>query len=392
MKRRTPALALAALALVLTSAGAGQAAAIPSPSASKAPSPSATPTSSATPSAKGTPAPKATPTPSDGTLQILTYRGYAEYGGTSPKVNWVGTFEKETGCRIARLDQVQNREEMEKQLEQRSYDVISAGPDLAGKLIAGKQVSPINQAKVAGYADLSAPLRELTTVGGKVYGVPFLWGVHEYLYDADRIKKPSLEQVFTSPKSALQDDPLTIADAALAWKTSGSPYELTAAELERVMTTLEGQPGRTYWGSPVDVVKGFATGRLDYAQATPYLRLVLRAAGKPVKAIKTARTTGWVDSWMLGAGGNQECAYRWLAWTASAETQRAAASWNGLAPAGEKACKEEAKLVCAAYGAGKGAKPARIEFAVRPPGDCRPPEGECTDYATWRKRWLELVK
>ncbi|MBB5080655.1 extracellular solute-binding protein [Nonomuraea endophytica] len=373
MNRRAPALALAALAVVVSSAGAAQ----------------ATPTPKPTPAtAKPTP----TPTQSDGTLQILTYRGYAEYGGTSPKVNWTGTFEKATGCRIARLDQVQTPAEMATRLKERAYDVVSAGPGLAGSLIADKQVLPIELAKVDGYTEVAKPLRDLTTSGGKVYGVPYLWGSHEFLYDASRIKAPGMEQVFASPKAALKNDPLTIADAALAAGKSGSPYSLTAAELGKAVEMLGRQDERVYWDDPLDVVTGFATGRLDFAQATPYLRLLLQTAGKPVKTVPSARTTGWVDSWMLGASGaNLDCAYRWLSWTASADTQRAAAAWVGLAPANDEACKGKARRVCEAYGVGKKSRFDRIDFAVRPPGDCRPQERECTEYDTWEDRWTDLV-
>ncbi|MFI6293987.1 extracellular solute-binding protein [Nonomuraea sp. NPDC050790] len=373
MNRRTPVLALAVmLATVVSPAGAVHA----------SPTPKPTPAT-----AKPTP----TPTQSDGTLQILTYRGYAEYGGTSPKVNWTGTFEKATGCRIARLDQVQTPEEMSDRLRDRPYDVVSAGPELAGRLIADKQALPIELAKVDGYAELSKPLRDLTTSGGKVYGVPYLWGSHEFLYDASRIKAPGMDQVFASAKAALKDDPLTIADAALAAKKSGSPYELTESELDKAMEMLGRQDDRDYWGDPLDVVTGFATGRLDFAQATPYLRLLLQTAGKPVKTVPSARTTGWVDSWMLGSGANLDCAYRWLSWTASAEAQRAAAAWVGLAPANDKACKGKARRVCEAYGVGKESRIDRIDFAVSPPGDCRAEDRECTDYDAWEDRWSDLV-
>lgn len=338
------------------------------------------------------PTPTPTPTQSDGTLQILTYRGYAEYGGTSPKINWTGSFEKQTGCRIARLDQVQTPEELAAKAAERSYDVISAGPDLAGSLIADKRVQPIELAKVDGYGELTKRFRDMTTQGGKVYGVPYLWGSTEFVYDSTKVKKATLGKAFGSPRAALKDSPLTIADAALAATGAANPYEITKPQLGEAMALLEKQRSRTYWQNPLDLVKGFATGNLDYAQATPYLRLLLQTAGKPIKAIKTNRTTGWVDSWMLGANvPNLDCAYRWLTWTADPETQRDAAAWVGLAPANPKACKGKAERICDVYGAQKPEKLDRVTFAVRPPGDCRPQDRECTDYATWTKRWQTLV-
>lgn len=344
-----------------------------------------------------TPTPKPTPTPtatqSDGTLQILTYRGYAEYGGVSPKANWVGSFEKETGCRIAKLETVRTADEMADRVAKGPYDVISAGPALAADLVARKQVQPIDPAKVAGYDDLDERFRDMAEVSGKVYGVPYLWGYHEFVYDAAKVKGTSLDEAFASDRVALRDSPLTIADAALADTTVEDPYELSDAQLDRAVTLLEQHKGRTYWKKPIDLVKGFATGSLDYAQATPYYRMLLQKAGKPVKTLRTTSATGWLDSWMLGANlPDTTCAYRWLTWMTAPGAQRDAAAWVGLAPANDKACKGRAKPICDVYGASDAKRLDRVAFAVRPPGDCRGGDGECTDYAAWTARWRKLAQ
>ncbi|SEF53699.1 putative spermidine/putrescine transport system substrate-binding protein [Nonomuraea solani] len=344
------------------------------------------------PSPTPTPTPSPTVTQSDGTLQILTYRGYAEYGGTSPKVNWVGSFEKETGCRIARLDVVQSAEEMADRADDRPYDVISAGPVLAGDLIERKQAQPIDPAKVTGFEDIDERFRDLMTVSGKVYGVPYLWAYDEFLYASDRVKGGGLEQVFASDRTALRDSAMTIADAAMAGGAK-EPYELDTTDFGKAMALLERTKDRTYWSSPIDLVTGFATGKLDYAQATPYYRLLLQRAGNPVKTIATDRTTGWVDSWMLGAGvTDTTCAYRWLNWMTASGAQRDAAAWAGMAPANGKACKGRARLMCELYGAGDDKRLDRVLFAVRPPDGCRAEDGECTDYRlVWTDRWGKLT-
>ncbi|MGW0810061.1 extracellular solute-binding protein [Nonomuraea sp. NPDC002799] len=374
-RRRRHALALAASALVAGLGATG-----------------ATPTPSPTPTPVATPTPTPSATQSDGTLQILTYRGYAELGGTSSKVNWVGSFEKETGCRIARLDTVQTAQEMAVRVKERAYDVVSAGPVLAGELIAAKQVQAIDPAKVSDYKDVDERFRDMVTVSGKVYGVPYLWGYHEFVYDSSKVKG-DLKQAFSSGRVALRDNPLTIADAALAEGSAEDPFELTKGQLDRAVALLEQTKERTYWSNPVDLVMGFATGTLDYAQATPYYRMLLQKAGKPVKSVATPKTTGWVDSWMLGANvPDTTCAYRWLNWMSGPDAQRDAAAWAGLAPANDKACKGRAKTMCEAYGAGKGKKLDRVAFAVRPPGGCRAEDGECTDYAAWSERWRQLAE
>lgn len=369
-RRRTHALALVATALVT---GMGTPTPSPTPTTSPSPSPSAT--------------------QSDGTLQILTYRGYAEYGGVSPKVNWVGTFEKETGCRIARLDTVQTAEEMAARVTQRSYDVISAGPALAGALIADKLVQPVEPAKVSDYKDLTERFRAMTTVSGKAYGVPYLWGYHEFVRGPATTGSAGPDDVFASGRTALKDSPLTIADAALAEGSAKKPYELSEAALDKAMALLESGKDRTYWQNPIDLVKGFATGALDYAQVTPYLRVLLQKSGLPVETVATRTTTGWVDSWMLGANiPDTACAYRWLNWVTAANAQRDAAAWAGMAPANPKACKGRARAMCETYGVGDAKRIDRVQFAVRPPGGCAGEDGECTDYAAWADRWRELAE
>lgn len=380
-RRRAYALALVASALI-----AGMGAATPTPKPS--PIPTSTPTASPTP----TPTPTPTATQSDGTLQILTYRGYAEYGGVSPKVNWVGSFEKETGCRIAKLDTVQTAAEMAALIQKRPYDLVSAGPALAGDLIEAKQVQPIDPAKVSGYEDIDERFRDMMTVSGKVYGVPYLWGYHEFIYDPAKVKG-DLKEAFSSDRVALRDSPLTIADAALVAGETDEPFELSKDRFDQAMALLEGTKGRTYWTDPIDLIKGFATGSLDYAQATPYYRALLQKAGKPVKVVQTRETTGWVDSWMLGANvPDTTCAYRWLNWMTAPDAQRDAAAWVGLAPANDKACKGRAKQICEIYEVGKPKRIDRVAFAVRPPGGCGAQDGECPNYAAWIERWGKLAK
>ncbi|SDM44502.1 putative spermidine/putrescine transport system substrate-binding protein [Nonomuraea jiangxiensis] len=338
-----------------------------------------------------TPTPSPSATQSDGTLRILTYRGYAEYGGISSRVNWVGSFEKETGCRIAKLDTVETAADMA-ELAKQPYDVISAGPVLAAELIAAKQVQPLDPAKIAGYDDIDERFRDMSKVSGRVYGVPYLWASHEFLYDSTRVKG-SLRQAFETDRAALEDSPLTIADAAMAAGSLDDPFELTESRLDDTIALLKAHKHRSYWRSPIDLVKGFATGALDYAQATPYYRLLLKEAGLPVKAVRTAETTGWVDSWMLGAHlPDTTCAYRWLDWVTAPDAQRDAAAWVGMAPANGKACKGRARVMCETYGVGDDKRLDRIAFAVRPPGDCRAEDGECTDYAAWAERWSTLAQ
>jgi putative spermidine/putrescine transport system substrate-binding protein len=385
------------------------------------------PTLTGSPSA----APAATPSPSptalgkgEGGVSVLAFRGYVEYGGSDPKVNWVSPFEKRTGCRVS-LTSVQTTQEMEDQFAKHPYDVVSASPELAGQLVAERKVAPLTTSLIPSYDEIPAWLRGLPAVesGGQVYGVPYLWGFHQLLYAPAKIPvktpatptpKPTVKPtgknaVEAAPKDwgalfdgrgpvMLRDDPLTIADAALALQGKlrpKNPYQLTPQQLDAAVALLtQHKDGdRAYWQEPLEVVEGFAGGRLRLAQALPYHLDVLRRAGTPVQAVPVSRTTGWADSWMISSDTHRpNCSYQWIDYMSSRTPQKQAAAWAGLAPANPGACTGRARRMCDAYGVNDSASIARIAFAIRPAKDCGGSDGECTDYTEWGKRWRELVK
>ncbi|MFF5206543.1 extracellular solute-binding protein [Streptosporangium sp. NPDC000396] len=358
----------------------------PGPSSSSAPSPS--------------PSPSASIGESEGTLRMLTFQDHVEYGAASSKVDWLTPFERQTGCRV-RLDRVETSVEMAEQFSRTPYDVVSPSPDLAGRLMAEGKVATIDTGLIEAYKDIPKRLRELPAVrrGDRVYGVPYLWGINEIMYEGERPRGP--EALYTASRSAIRDNPMSIADAALALKgfrpelKIDDPFQLTPAQLdaaEKLLAERDG-PERVYWKeSSLDVIRAFAAEGVRIAQALPYDLDVFKRAGRPVKALE-APMTGWVDSWMVVAGNaSPNCAYKWLNWVSSPEAQGQASDWTWLAPANLKACDGRARRVCEAYHARDAGRLRSIHFAVRPSKDCGGQGGECTDYTEWEERWKQLVK
>lgn len=398
-RRGVAVLAGAGCALLIAGCGTEvrQAHAEPGRPASAALAPSPTPTGSA----KATPAPSGgperTPGPAEGSLNVLTFRGYVEYGGSDPKVNWLASYQRESGCRVTRLDFARSGEEMARLLEENDYDVVSAPPELAGELIEKKAVAALDPALIPSYTQIPSWLRRLPTVtaDGTPYGVPYLWGIHRLAYDSTGKRPGGWADLFRGEGTVmLRDTPLSIADAALALKDVTDPFRLTPDQLEAAVKLLADNRERlAFWDDPKDVVQGFAGGTVRLAQALPYHLDVLRRAGRPVREVSGLRGTGWVDAWLMPAGAEHpNCAYRWLEWAASAETQKQAAGWIGLAPANPQACGGRALRMCEAYRITDRDWLKRIHFAVRPPGDCEAENGECTRYAEWAERWRERVR
>ncbi|WP_432931333.1 extracellular solute-binding protein [Microbispora sp. CA-135349] len=343
------------------------------------------------PSSTGpTPAPIASLGPGEGTVSVVAIDGYAEWGGVDPKVKWVGAFEKETGCKVSLRYYDPRQEEKPGDFPPSSFDVISATPEVGGRLMNEGKAAPLNTALLHGYDKLPKRLRTLPSVtrDGRTYGVPYVWATNEVLYDTGEVSPGGLESLFEDKGPVLlRDRPLSLADAALVLRAGGAkikdPFDLTDAQLDAAAELFtSGKKGRhVFWRDPVEVVQGFATGSVRLAQATPYHLDVLRRGHKPVSALTDRPVTGWADAWMVSAqAAHPSCAYKWLGFTMSADVQRRAAAWTGLAPANPGACTGAARRICADYHAGTSRAFRGVYFAVRPEA-----------YDKWVDRWSRIV-
>ncbi|MEU0478487.1 hypothetical protein ABZ260_04770 [Streptosporangium sp. NPDC006013] len=366
----------------------------------RSPTPSGTPvaTPGSEPGATSSPAPSASIGKGEGMLQVLTFQGYVEYGGVSSRVNWLTPFERESGC-VVKLDRVRTSEEMAARFARGGYDVLSAAPDLAGLLVEQGKVAPLDTALVADYRRIPKRLRELPGLraDGKVYGIPYLWGVNRVVREGDGPRGPLA--LYGAAPAAIRNSPLSIADAALALKGTRpqlkikDPFQLTPAQLDAAMKLLaEGDgPDRVYWDGSLDLVRALSAERVRIAQVLPYHLDLFQRAGRSMKVLKGGPATGWVDSWMLAAKpASPNCAYRWLNWMNSARAQRPAAAWTGLAPANPEACGGRARRMCEVYHVRDDRRLRDVLFAARPARDCGGLGGECTDYADWAERWKSL--
>ncbi|MEU8385609.1 extracellular solute-binding protein, partial [Streptosporangium sp. NPDC048865] len=308
--------------------------------------------------------------------------------------------ERATGC-VVKLDRVRTSEEMAARFAAGSYDAVSPAPDLAGRLVAQGKVAPLDTALVTGYKHIPKRLRELPGLraGGKVYGVPYLWGVNRVVYEGDRPKGPSA--LYGVSPAAIRNSPMSIADAALALAGTRpeleieDPFQLTPAQLDAAVELLaEGDgPGRVYWDDSLELVRALSAGPVRIAQALPYHLDLFQRAGRPTKALAGVPMTGWVDSWMLAARpASPNCAYRWLNWMTSSAAQRPAAAWTGLAPANPEACGGPARRMCEIHHVRDDRWLRDVRFASSPTRDCGGRGGECTDHTEWVERWKRLVK
>ncbi|MEU8278902.1 extracellular solute-binding protein [Microbispora bryophytorum] len=396
--RRTHLVATVAAVGLLAAACAGRPAPathVATPGTSVAAAATASGGAGPSPSSGGpTPTPVASVGPGEGTVSVVAIDGYAEWGGVDPKVRWVGTFEKETGCKVSLRFYDPRQEEKPGDFPASSFDVISATPEVGGRLMDDGKAAPLNTALLDGYDKIPKRLRTLPSVtrDDRVYGVPYVWATNEILYDAGKVSPDGPESIFADKGPVMfRDRPLSLADAALVLKAQGTdvgadiknPFDLTDAQLDAAAQLFtSGEDGRrTFWRDPVEVVQGFATGSVRLAQATPYHLDVLRRGHKPVRALTARPVTGWADAWMMSAQApHPSCAYKWLDFTMSADVQRKVSAWMGLAPANPEGCTGAARRICADYRVGTSRAFQGVYFAVRPKA-----------YGKWVERWSRIV-
>ncbi|MEU5878270.1 extracellular solute-binding protein [Spirillospora sp. NPDC047279] len=355
---------------------------------------------------------------SEGALNLVALPGYIENGGSDPRVDWVGPFEERTGCKVSWRTLKNGRDMADFVKKNTRFDGVAAPPEVAGQLIAGGRAAPINADLVDGYTKLEPRLRQLMRKDGTVYGVPFVWGSNQLIYNTGSVQPAPTswaalydpdEAKRYSQKLVVHDSPLSIAEAALYLKTKDrklkitDPYSLTRKQLDAVTRVLTKQRPhvKDYWDQPAESVSALAGGDATMGGVWPYQIDVLTRAGKPLQgAVPSEGVTGWVNAWMIGNRvENPNCMYQWLRWTASTEVQQQVADWNGVAPASPHACTAGGlrPSLCAANHVGEREFINKVIFAHVPAKTCASTGGEagrrdCTDYAEWTQAWIKATK
>jgi putative spermidine/putrescine transport system substrate-binding protein len=350
----------------------------------------------------------------EGALTLVAWPGYAENGSSDPRVNWVTPFEERTKCRVS-VKYAETAEEMTELLSDpgRRYDGVSAPPEVTGRLIAGRQVAPVNPDLIDAHKDLEPRLRALLKSDGKVMGVPFVWGVNQLMYDPRAVRPaPTSWAALFDPAEAkkhrgrlvVRDTPLTLGDAALYLKTARrslkikNPYELTRGQLDAATDLLTKQRPNVvkYWRHPSDGVDAFATGDAVLGEVWPYHVDVLTRAGRSVTGVTPREgVTGWMDAWMIGARAEHpNCMYQWLNWMTSPDVQQQVAEWDGVAPANPQACSRDRLKAgfCRAYHVGDRDYLEKVTFAKTPMRACGNGRNDCTDYADWKRAWATALR
>ena len=347
----------------------------------------------------------------EGKLSVLAWPGYAENGSTDPKINWVGPFEQQTGCKVA-VKTFATSAEAVQLFATGEYDVISASGDASLRLVYGDRVQPVNTALVPNYADIFPDLKDKpwNSVNGVSYGVPHGRGANLLLYNkaANSTAPTSWSGMWdaNSPakgKISPYDDAIYIADAAVYLMATQpdlgikNPYALDQKQFDAATTLLKQQKPLVaeYWGDYVKQGQGLASGSITQGQGWQLTANLANADGDKVGTTKPKEgATGWSDTWMVKKDtANVNCSYQWLNYIVSPQVNAQIAEYFGEAPANQKSCTlTENKDHCTQFHAEETGFWNDVYYWTTPTANCLDgrTDTKCIAYDDWVKAWSQL--
>jgi putative spermidine/putrescine transport system substrate-binding protein len=352
----------------------------------------------------------------EGALNIIAWAGYAENGSNDPKVNWVGPFEQQTGCKV-NVKIGNTSDEMVQLMKTGEYDGVSASGDADLRLIYGGDVAPVNTSLVPNYQDLSSFLKmtSYNSVGGVPYGIPHGWGANLLMWNPAVVTTAptSWSVVFdkNSPykgKVTAYDSPIYIADAALyLMKHQPSlgikdPYALDQTQFNAAIALLKQQKANVgeYWSDYLKASDAFEKGSLVVGTTWQVIANTINAAGAGSQKVDTVLpsegATAWSDTWMISSKAKHpNCMYMWMNYITSPSVQAQVAEYFGEAPANPLACDHitDDPTFCDQYHVKDAAFAKQLWYWTTPTKNCLDGSGkdDCTDYTQWTQAWNDLT-
>lgn len=344
----------------------------------------------------------------EGSVSILAWPGYVEDGSNDPSVDWVSGFEEKTGCTVTSKS-YGTSDEAVSLMKTGDYDVVAASGDATLRLIAAGDVAPVNTDLIPNYAGIFDFLKDKAwnSVDGTSYGVPHGYGANLLLYNTKTFTEAptSWDVVFdkaseNSGKVTAYDSPIYIADAAVYLMAHQpdlgitNPYALDDTQFAAAVDLLKKQRAHVgeYWSDYLKEIQAFESGDSVVGTTWQVIQNVLEADKADTAVVLPEEgATGWSDTWMIASKAKSpNCAYAWLDWIASPETNAQATAYFGEAPSSQAAC--DFRDDCEAYHAGDAAYADKIWYWTTPIADCVDGRTDvtCVDYAKWTAAWQEI--
>ncbi len=408
---------VAAMAVVVGGCSSSGASTTPSSSAAASSAPAASAVGS--PAAPSSPASTGPSLPTDvgstqgQTINVLAWPGYVENGSTSKDQDWVTDFQKTSGCTVK--PQVFGTSDEAYTLYSTSpeqFDIVSASGDASLRLVRGGFVQPVNLNLFKNYPDIFPALKNqpYNTVDGVAYGVPHGRGSNLLMWRTDQVTPaPTTWAQMFDPKNgykvSVYDAPIYIADAAVVlMKTNPdlkitNPYALDDTQFAAAVALLKQQNGaiKQRWTDYLKQMDDFRAGNANVGTTWQVITNLLKAETPPVKVdvIKpTEGATGWSDTWMINSKTkNLACAYAYIDYLVSPETNAKIAEYFGEAPANSKSCALTVDTNhCKIFHADDDPFWKDVWYWRTPTADCVDgrTDVKCKGFDDWIKAWTEI--
>ncbi|MFM8945967.1 MAG: extracellular solute-binding protein [Actinomycetota bacterium] len=345
----------------------------------------------------------------EGAVNLVAWAGYVEDGSTDPGVDWVTSFEEETGCEV-NVKIGNTSDEMVELMQSGEYDAVSASGDATLRLIAGGDVAPVNTDLIPNYADVFDDLKNKpwNSVDGVAYGVPHGRGANVLAYNSEAGPAPTSIKDMFDPASpwagqiSVYDSPIYIADAAIYLMATQpelgitDPYALDADQFAAAIEALKTQESIVgqYWSLYTDQQASLESGSITLGTSWQVIVNLASANAPAIMATKAEDgATGWSDTWMISSKAKHpNCAYQWLNHIISPQANAGVAEWFGEAPSNSKSCDLTADPNhCSTYHAGETAYWENVYYWTTPTEKCLDGrDAKCIPYTEWVNAWNEL--
>jgi putative spermidine/putrescine transport system substrate-binding protein len=346
-------------------------------------------------------------------VSVLAWPGYVEDGRTDPAVDWITSFEEETGCEVT-VQTFNTSDEAFTLMTTNptEYDVISASGDASLRLVAGGYVQPVNVDLIPSYAEVFADLKDkdYNTVDGVHYGVPHGRGANVLMWRTDEVPTaPTKWAEIFDPNSAyagkfsVYDAPIYIADAAVVLMNTRpdlnikNPYSLDQTQFDAAIELLQQQKPAVgeYWGDYTKQIDSFTNGNTTIGTTWQVIANVLQGADVPVEVVKPEEgATGWSDTWMINSKTTEpNCSYALVNHLTSAPVNIQIAEYFGEAPGNSKSCELATNPDhCDIFHAEDTEYWTDVWYWTTPTAECLDGRTDvtCMDFAKWVEGWTSI--
>jgi putative spermidine/putrescine transport system substrate-binding protein len=346
-------------------------------------------------------------------INVLAWPGYVENGSTDKTVDWVTDFQNTSGCKVnPQIFGTSDEAYTLFSTNPEQFDVISASGDASLRLVRGGFVQPVNVDLFKSYPDIFDAIKDqpYNTVDGVHYGVPHGRGSNLLMWRTDQVQPAptTWAQMFDPAngyKVSIYDAPIYIADAAVVLMTTKpdlkitNPYALDDTQFQAAVDLLKQQkPAVTQrWTDYLKQMDDFRSGTSNVGTTWQIITNLLQGEKPPVAVdvIKpTEGATGWSDTWMINSKTkNLACAYAYIDYLTSPETNAKIAEWFGEAPGNSKSCALTAdKNHCTIFHADDDEFWKDVWNWQTPTEDCVDgrTDVKCKGFDAWIAAWTEI--